>query len=150
MAFHKRVFPVMWFGFLVVFVVIALSQGIANDAGPATLPFFFVPIFMAFVGYIVMRRFILDLVDEVEDHGDYLVIRNRGEEARIALADIMNVSASTNVNPPRITLRVTHDTKFGKEISFSPIRPFTLNPFARNEIADKLIERVYEARSKRS
>jgi len=59
----------------------------------------------------------------------------------------MNVSSTTLVNPPRVTLRLIAAGKFGKEIVFSPIRPFTLNPFARNPVVDGLIERVYRARS---
>lgn len=30
-SFHKKVFPIIWFGFLVVFVAIALSQGELRD-----------------------------------------------------------------------------------------------------------------------
>jgi len=59
--------------------------------------------------------------------GDYLLVKNRGVEA-VDLANIMNVSASTAVNPPRITLRLLKPGKFGDEISFSPQTGFRLKP----------------------
>ena len=152
LIFMKRVFPIMWFGFLVFFVVATVVPSITRRE-PGDLVFFIVPVFMALIGYTVMKRFVWDLVDEVYDHGDYLVIRNRGDEARIDLADVMNVSVSTFVNPPRITLRLARPSRFGTEISFSPTRPFTLNPFAsfaKNEIAESLIVRVDRARSRRA
>jgi hypothetical protein len=144
----KRVFPVVWFGFIVVVAGTALVAALGQGARLGELVFFLVPVLVAMVGFMVMKRFIWDLVDEVEDHGDYLLVRNRGDEARIDLANIMNVSATTFVNPPRITLRLRQSIRFGTDVSFSPVRPFTLNPFARNEVAEDLIVRVDRARSK--
>jgi hypothetical protein len=147
--FMKRVFPIMWFGFLLFFVGAGLKFAIGLGAAPGGLALLVVPLMMAVIGYAVMTRLIWTLVDEVYDHGDYLVVKNGGDEMRIDLADIMNVNAVTNMNPPRITLRLVHPTRFGTEVSFSPIRRFTLNPFAKNEIAESLIVRVHQARSQR-
>jgi len=52
------------------------------------------------------------------------------------------------VNPPRITLRLVRPGRFGREITFTPVKPFTMNPFTRNPVADDLIERVDKARRK--
>jgi hypothetical protein len=62
----------------------------------------------------------------------------------------MNVSASTNMNPPRITLRLVQPGKFGSELAFSPTMSFTLNPFAKSGVAEDLIVRVDKARSRRA
>jgi hypothetical protein len=124
MFIMKRVFPVLWFGFLVFFVGASMMSAITRGPELSDLFFLVVPAFMAIIGYTVMKQFIWDLVDEVYDHGDYLVIRNRGDEARIELADIMNVSVSTNMNPPRITLRLIHPTRVrngGLLLSNSPL-----------------------------
>ena len=153
MFMMKRGFPILWFGFLVAFVLVVLVSSIQKGAQPEDLFFLIGPLFMSVFGYVVMKRLIWDLVDEVYDHGDYLVVRNRGDEARIDLADIMNVSVSTFMNPQRVTLRLVRRSRFGHEISFSPARPFTLNPFAsmaRNEIAENLMVRVDQARSRRA
>jgi len=82
--------------------------------------------------------------------GDFLLVKNRGEEDRVTLSNVMNVSASTNMNPPQITLRLVKPGKFGTEIAFSPTAGFALNPFAKNQVAEDLIVRVDRARSKRA
>ncbi len=105
---------------------------------------------MAVVGFVVMKKLVWDLADEVYDGGDFLLVKNRGEEDRVLLSNIMNVSVSTNMNPPRITLRLVAPGRFGDEVSFSPASSFTLNPFARNQIAEDLIVRVDKARSART
>ena len=140
----KKVFPVLWFGFLILFVSIAVI-----GTGQRVLPFLLVPAMMAVFGFFLMKRLVWDLVDEVYDCGDFLLIRNRGKEDDVALSNIMNVSASLLLNPPRITLRLVNPGKFGKEIAFSPVRGFTLNPFAKDQISEELMVRVDQARSKR-
>jgi len=141
----KKVFPVLWFGFLGVFVVLVSWSGGVKQA-PMLLA---VPLVMTAVGFLIMKQLVWSLADEVFDCGDFLLIRNGDEEERVPLSNIMNVSASTYVNPPRITLRLAHPGKFGDEIAFSPVRSFTLNPFARNEVAEDLIVRVDRARWRR-
>jgi hypothetical protein len=145
-TFNKRIFPAIWFGFLAIFIVIAgLMGAIETD-------FMFIvgPILMAVFGFYLMKKLIWDLVDEVYDCGDSLLIRNKGKEDRIALSNIMNVSASTYMNPPRVSLRLVTPSKFGSEVAFSPIVGFTLNPFAKNQVTEDLIVRVHQARSKRA
>lgn len=144
--FHKKGFPLLWFGFLAVFVTLALI----NEAFEKDPMFLVGPIVMAVFGFFVMKKLVWDLVDEVYDCGDFLLIKNRGEEDRIPLSNIMNVSASTMMNPPRITLRLVNPGKFGNEIAFSPLTSFTFNPFAKNQVAEGLIVRVDRARTNRA
>jgi hypothetical protein len=143
--FHKKAFPFLWFGFLAFFLLIGVVSGVVAEA-PV---FVVVPMALAAFGFVLMKLLIWDLVDEVRDGGDYLIVRNRGDEARVPLSEIMNVSASTHINPPRITLRLVRPGKFGNEITFSPVTPFSLNPFAKNAIAEDLIVRVDRARAQR-
>ena len=91
--FYKRIFPVIWFGFLAVFFLLALIQGLAADS-LAFLPFLVVPVVLAIVGYQFMKRMAFNLVDEVFDLGDALLVRSGGQEERIALADIKNLVAA--------------------------------------------------------
>jgi hypothetical protein len=143
--FLKRVFPVLWYGILCISVGAALASGaFAKD------PMFIVPpAVMAVLGYFVMRKLIWGLMDEVYDCGDTLLVRNRGEQESVPLTNIMNVSASTATNPRRIALRLVKPGKFGNEIAFTPLSPFTLKPFAKNAVAEDLMARVDAARSKR-
>lgn len=141
-GFYKRAFPLLLFGAVAVVVIAVLR----DEAARGSLPFFAIPIlFMGTVWFFMFRKLIWDLVDEVEDHGDYLIVRNRGDEERIALANIMNISASSFINPPRVTLRLVKAGKFGREVTFSPTKRFTLNPFARHPVVDDLIERTHRA-----
>src|SRR5262245_30047303 len=116
--FYKRVFPVSWFGFLLLFVGVGSFTDASSGRMPP-LPFWLVPIFMAVVGYVIMRKLVFDLVDEVWDAGDALIVRNADREDRVALSNIMNVSYSPFVNPPRVTLTLRQQSLFGKQISFS-------------------------------
>ena len=144
---YKKVFPLFWFGFLTLMCIAILLSG-GRQRPPVQI--IFVPVGLAIFGFFLMKKLIWDLADAVYDDGDFLLVRKGPEKERIALSDIMNVSASMMTNPPRITLRLVTPGKFGEEISFSPISGFRLNPFAKNPIAEDLIVRVYRARSKRA
>jgi hypothetical protein len=143
--FYKRVFPVIWFGFLAMFMaapLIAPRTGGSTSGSPAG--FLLVPVIMMIAGYFIMKKLVFDLVDEVLDGGHVLVVRNRGLEEQVALADIVNVSYAPLVNPPRVTLSLRSPTQFGDQISFcAPVR---LVPFAGSPVIDELIKRIDAAR----
>src|SRR5690242_6127399 len=126
---HKRLLPIFWFGFIVVFVV----MGFVHDAAHQAPGLFIGPVVMAVFGFLFFRRLVWNLADEVLDGGDYLIVRKGGIEQRVPLANIMNVSGSTYVNPPRVTLRLVEPGPLGDEVAFMPRRSFKLNPFARNK-----------------
>jgi hypothetical protein len=141
---HKRVFPVFWFGSLAVFVAIALVAGPGTQG--QSLLFLVVPIFMAVFGYVIMKLLVFDLVDEVWDDGAALIVRDKGREDRIALSNIVNVSYSPLINPPRVTLMLRQPSNFGAEITFSaPVRLF---PFTKSPVIEDLIRRIDAARRK--
>jgi hypothetical protein len=127
---------------LAIFSVTSVLSGAAR-ADPMLMV---VPVVMAAFGFVLMRKLTWDLADTVDDFGSYLIVRRGGKEARVELRNVMNVSISTMMNPPRITLTLVESSELGKEISFSPKRPMSLNPFAKNPIGQALIERVYYAR----
>lgn len=141
----KKLFPLFWFGFLAIFMFQAVMDGTVQQD-----PMFLVmPCVMAVFGVVLMKKLVWDLADEVYDCGDSLLVKNGGKEERVPLSNIMNVSASTYSNPPRVSLRLVKAGKFGNEISFSPAASFTLNPFAKNKVTEDLIIRVDRARSRR-
>ena len=144
--FNKRVFPTIWFGFLIVFLGAALFS--TGSSGRPPFPFFIIPVLMIVLGYFFMRKLVFDLVDEVWDDGDALVIKNRGDEERLALSDIKNVSYSPFMNPPRVTLSLRRSTVFGDEIAFNA--PTRFIPLSKSPIITELIDRVDLARRKKS
>jgi hypothetical protein len=144
--FIKKIFPVVWFGFLGLFILSALLYGHRLEH----FPFLIVPCLMAVFGYFLMKKIVWDLMDEVYDCGESLLVKNAGEQEMVPLSNIMHVNAVTLMNPPRITLRLVRPGKFGSDISFSPPPSWFLNPFAKNQVAEDLIVRVDRARGQRT
>jgi len=143
--FYKRVFPVFWFGFLLLFLMVSLFVFRRSAQFPAVV-FIVGPIAMIVFGFFLMKKFVFDLVDEVWDDGDSLVVINRGEEQRIALADIKNVSYTPVMNPPRAVLSLRRTTVFGDQIAFcAPVR---FVPFSSSPVIADLIDRIDDARQK--
>jgi hypothetical protein len=101
---------------------------------------------MAIVGYVLFRKLLFDLVDQVWDDEDALIVKNAGVEERVALDNIMNIGFSTMTNPERVTLTLREPGRFGNEITFSPPRRFLT--LSRSPIINELIERVDRARRK--
>ena len=147
----RSIFALKWL-MPVFFIVIACGGPLlAWMTHPETVPptVLVTPVVMVILMYAVMKLVVWDLADEVRDGGDYLFVRKGRIEERIPLSNIMNVSASTLVNPPRIELRLVEPNRLGDRVIFSPTRGGTLNPFARNAIAEDLMVRVDRARRKR-
>jgi hypothetical protein len=143
--FYKQVFPVIWFGFLAIFVLAGLLPG--KRPHVEIFPMLIVPVVMAVVGYMLFRRMLFDLVDEVWDDGDTLVVKNAGVEERVALSNIINIGYSLLTNPERVTLTLRDAGRLGKEFTFMPVRrPFSFQWWSRNPIIDELIGRVDQAR----
>jgi len=141
--FYKRISPVIFFGFLVVFIGIALLANLRSNSALDNIPFLIVAIVMTVV-FFISKKLIFDLVDEVWEDGETLVVRNSGQEQRIALADIKNVNYSPLISPPRVTLSLRRPTVFGDEVTFcAPVR---MVPLAPSPVINDLIERVDRAR----
>jgi hypothetical protein len=139
--FYKRVFPLFWFGILLVSVI---GAWLANrKALGAQGALWLVPVVIGVFGF-VLWRLVFDLVDEVQDEGDAIMIRNFGVEERLALKNIINIGYSQMTTPERITLTLRDPCPLGKEITFMPLMRFRL--FSRSPIIGELIERVDSAR----
>ena len=144
--FYKRIFPVIWFGFLAVFFLIALVQGLAADP-ISNLPFLIVPVVMAIVGYQIMKKMSFGLVDEVFDLGDALLVRNGGQEERIALADIKNVNFFPLYEPAAghlVAAAAEHLWRDDCVLCAGPVMPLSRSP-----MIEELIDRIDAARQER-
>ena len=139
---YKKLLPLSWFGIIIIFICTGLLADIKGN-GPGVI-FIVAAIGMGVVGYFFMKIFFLDLIDEVYDEGTNLLFRNKGMEFRVNLRDIKNVSYTTLVNPPRVTLSIRYQTKMGDELSFSPL--WSWIPFLKNKDIVRLIDRIDIAR----
>lgn len=142
---NKWLFPIFWFGFLFFFVI----QSLLHEPISADLLFIAVPVLMAVVGVFFFKALVWDLADAVYDQGTHLLVRRGGVEDRILFENIMNVSSTPFMNPPRITMRLVKPSVFGTNVSFSPkSSPLRFALLQSNPVAEKLIERAYAARTK--
>jgi hypothetical protein len=145
--YYKRVFPAVWFGFILLFMGISLFATRYSSEFPL-IPFLIGPIVLIVFGFVLMKMFVFDLVDEVWEEGNTLLVKNRGQEQRIELADIKNVNYTVLTSPPRVTLSLRRPTVFGDRIVFcAPVR---FIPFATSPIIDGLIDRIDTARQKQT
>jgi len=62
--YYKRIFPVIWFGFLILFIGLPLFQSLFGNGTILAVPFLIMPLIMIAVGYFIMNKLIFDLVDE--------------------------------------------------------------------------------------
>ena len=141
--FLKKIFPVFWFGVIVIFVLAALFTE-SNNNNMDIIMVFITSVFMAMIGYFIMKNLLFDLMDEAYDEGSSLLFKNNGKSVRVNLADIKNVSYTVVINPPRVTLSLRCKTEFGDELTFSP--PGSIIPFKRNKDIMELIDRIDRAR----
>ena len=144
-GFYKRVFPVLWFGFLGLFMLIGLT---ATRAGMLmALPFILVPLVLGGIGYLIMRLLLNDLMDEVWDNGRELIVVNEGHVEHEPLKEIVNISYSGFTNPKRATLMLRRPGRWGAKLTFMPVRSsISLWKLIDNEMIDELIRRADEAR----
>jgi hypothetical protein len=142
--FSKRIFPVLFLGFLAYFAFDTYRGG-EFSSDPLLLGGI---AFMAVLGTFIFRVFVWDLADEVNDHGTFLEVRRGRVVDKIEFQNIMNVSAAEYVNPPRVTLRLVKAGAFGTHVSFSPKVPFSFRPLANSAVVEDLAERAYAARGR--
>jgi hypothetical protein len=143
--FLKRVLPVLMFAVLAAGVAAPLLLS-GGHAGALPWPALIAPLVLAVIFYLLLKRLVFDLADEVTDEGDALRVRFGEEVERVPLGEIINVSYSGITNPPRITLTLRSAGRFGREITFSPLQGFLSPLFRPNPLVDDLIERVDAAR----
>lgn len=136
--FYKRIFPMLWFGFLLLFLITSVLNN-------APLPLFIIPCVMVVFGYSLFKKLCFDLMDEVYDCGDSLLIKNNHQQDNVDLKDISNVNYLFSTNPTKVTLSVRADTKFGNQISFAA--PTKFMPFTMHPLIKDLIDRVDKTRN---
>lgn len=143
--FYKRIFPILVFAFCGAMSVLSLVSGVREK----TTWDFLLPLFMALGLWLLFRKSLWDLMDEVHDQGDALLVRNGGKEEPVPLANIMNVSMTKGLNPPRVTLRLVTPCRFGQQVVFTPVGGILWTPPASLPMIDDLMVRVDQARANR-
>jgi hypothetical protein len=135
--FFKWVMPLGWAALAVALAVFAVSSGaLEGHAGLLAVPL------IALALCILTFRHGSGAADEVRDGGSFLLVRWRGIEERVQLADVASVDIQRFVNPRLLTLRLRQPGRLGDTIAFFPTDTFQFNPFARHPLVDSLVQRV--------
>ncbi|MFK3649066.1 hypothetical protein ACI2IY_11605 [Lysobacter enzymogenes] len=143
-VWHKRGFPLIWFGLLAVYFFAAVQHRPLQ-----IVPLVIAPAMMLF-GYFVMRAYLWDLADEVLDDGDRLVIRKGALEQTVSLRDVAKVWVTRNSDPTRLTLVLAAPGVFGDKIVFAPaFAAASLIPFSRHPLAKELEDRIATLKNNR-
>lgn len=141
---HKKIFPVVGFGICVATAIMGSRQA---------RPILYVaPAVVLVMGYVLMKRFVWDLVDEVYDGGDFLIIKKGGREQRLPLVDIVGVTqVPADSGPTRITLFIRNASGAGApdSVAFLPKHASSLNPFTKDVVFQDLVARTERARAGR-
>jgi len=141
-ALGKVVFPVIWFGILAIIFLIALfGKDAHGNHSPVAIVF---PLFMAAIGFFILKKTMWGLADEVLDAGDSLIVRIGREQDQIPLANIINVGYQPMTQGSRVTLTLRNPGRFGNEISFNAQQKFL--PYGQNPVITELIQRIDAAR----
>ncbi|MCU7843750.1 MAG: hypothetical protein KZQ93_07900 [Candidatus Thiodiazotropha sp. (ex Monitilora ramsayi)] len=139
--YFKKLFPALWFGFLAVLFVTSFSSGAEDES----IMFLAMPILLAVFGYVLFKKMVWDLADEVYDHGDMLEFRKSGKTQRVNLKDIINIDYTHMSSPERVVVHTKKEGEIGNELPFS--LPMRFNPFVKNPLVRELIERVDDAKN---
>jgi hypothetical protein len=100
------------------------------------------PIFLAVFGWLVMRKTVWNVVDEVLDGGDFLLVKKGNIEERIALSNISKVKGAAFWRPQKVTLSLSNPCKLGSEVSFNPSKQFWLMQGMESPIVEELRGRL--------
>lgn len=150
--FYKRVFPLLWFGFILVFLGVSLQVEYRTAGVDALSPesiLVLVGLLIAGVGLVAFRHLIFDRVDKgwlagAGSDGDFLVVKNRARKRRTAPSDVITIHSTTHANPRRNTVMLRAGAHYNSDMPASP-RGF-LSAFNPGRIASEPINRVDAAR----
>lgn len=133
---HKKASPALFFG-IIGLVTAEFIPAVINGSVPGEV--LFIPLILAVFGYVMMRWLVFPLLDEVWIDGDDLIVRNRGEEERFPITNIIDVEGSYFMSPEHIGIILEPPSRFGKWIRFAA--PLRLLPFGTHPIAQELADR---------
>ena len=138
----KKVTPLLVFVGIPAMLLLPKDEDFGGIKGYAMLALLFV------VAVFCWWWFVSDLADEVQDCGDWLLVRRGDVEEKVMLTNIMQVKDSGRGDSPRIVLRLIVPGRFGRYVAFMPKQDvgWSFNPFAKTEVGENLIARVEQAR----
>lgn len=129
----KRIFPIAYYSFLTLLTLVT-----PEEQQRAVI---IAAICAGIVGYIGMRFFPQNLIDEAYDDGDALLLKNKNKEVRVHFKDIKKVDyLNIGWGGPFVTLTLLSESALGQKISFIAGKHVTA--FERDPEVSALIDRI--------
>ncbi len=100
---------------------------------------------MGFMGFMMFKKMLWDLADEVYDYGDSLLFRKGQLEQQVELKDITNIDYAHLSSPERVVIHTRLKGAIGNELAFS--LPMRFNIFKKSPYVRELVERVDESKN---
>lgn len=135
-VWNKRFVPVFWCGFIAL-VAWALALNCRN-----TVWIVAIPAALAVLGLAYMRMFTLAIADEAFDAGNAVIIRSKGKELSIPLANITSVKYALVADPPRIILSFSTAAVPRATVQFMPPVVPAMFLFREHPLAAELRKRT--------
>jgi len=100
----------------------------------------------AIILFVVFKKRMWSLADEVLDGGTYFIVRSGARNVTINLENITNVEAEGGFGATTVRFRLAIPCELGDVVSFLA-KSTSRNPFAVNTIVEDLMSRVNRAHS---
>jgi hypothetical protein len=142
---QRRVFPIIWYGFLALFLGVSLVIRAKRKPGDELIPIWLFPLAVAVFGFFGMKHFVFGLADEVWDAGSDLIVKNHGIERRVELKDIIDAKYTALLRRSRETLTLAEPPDGANVVTFRP--PFKFFPHTMPRIVMDLFLRIEAARN---
>lgn len=115
---YKKLFPILFFSCAAILYIWFVSAMLYDQEFDWLI--LCTPLILAVIGYFMMKDGMIGLVDEVIDCGEYLLIKQEGNETQVYLSDIVQFEYAYATNPPMVSMTYQKYQKNGKTIRFSP------------------------------
>ena len=142
--FHKKVFPILWFGFL-AFFALTIFTPLPKEINLDDMMLYAAPFLMAAFGYFLLKKIVFDLIDEVYEEGETLIFKNKGKTVRVDFREVREVKYKAHMNPPKVTISLRRETELGSQLSFRPLKNSAFLKKENPEVLD-LIDRIDKAK----
>lgn len=137
-VFNKRVFPVFWYGGLLLFLGLVIYGRMWSETPLLVI----IPVFMMIFGAVWLKSSVFLMVDSVFDCGDYLLVKKGKISTRIEINEIAYVDEHILSYPHTVTLKLKNPSQLGCDIVFCPSFDTSLNPFDELAVTKSLSKRV--------
>ena len=138
--FYKRVFPIAWLGFIVIYEFVVLGCLFMNKMPMEKgIIFMVLPLLMFIAGLCFFSKLFWNLMDEVYYDEMSLLIKNGNESICIPFCEIKEINYK-NSRPPRIEVILNKKTVMGNALYFVP--PVRIIAFSKHPDIEAFFEKL--------